>query len=503
MNNIIKEIVIIGGGLAGWLTSLHIKKIFGEDAKVSLIESESIGILGAGEGSTPNIITMLQLLDIDITEFISKTNGTYKLGISFENWNGNDKKYYHSFNELHAKLNWTKFKGGKQMGIEYLGYIFDNNINLNNCILSNVLSDEDKLPIASEEFNGTNYMTNYSVHFDAHLVAKYLRDIAQSRGIKRIEGIVDELKEISNGHIRQIILKSGQRVNSDFIFDCSGFARLVIGNHYKTNWIDYKDKLTVSSALPFTLPTSMHSTKPYTRAVAMKCGWMWMIPLQNRWGCGYIYDDSYINEEQAKKEVNEFLGNDIEFNKVINFEAGRFEKAWVNNCISIGLSSTFSEPIEATSIFIQIYQLMAITKDFIVNYIDGVSDESTRYNKYVAGIGDDIADFLQFHYFTKRQDTEFWKTYYDRTQKSDKLIKKIENWKLQLPTSFDFYQEPFSLNSWTLVGLGIEFFEKSRFIRRYKNYKLKDDIKLHHIQNIKNINNIKNKCFTQTDLLKK
>ena len=501
--NTIKEIVVIGGGLAGWLTSLHIKKIFGDDANVTLIESDAIGILGAGEGSTPNIINILESLDIDINDFILKTNGTHKLGISFENWNGNSEKYYHSFNELHNKLNWTKFKGGKNIGTEYLGYIFDNKIDLNKCILSNTLANENKSPISETQFESNNTVTNYSVHFDAHLVAKYLCDIAKNRGIKRIEGIVDELKEISNGHIRKIILKSGQRLDSDFIFDCSGFARLIIGNHYKTKWIKYKDKLTVNSALPFQLPQSTIEIKPYTRAIAMKYGWMWMIPLQNRWGCGYIYDDSYINEEEAKKEVSEFLGNSIEFNKVIKFEAGRFENAWVNNCISIGLSSTFSEPIEATSIFIQIYQLMAITKDFIINYLDGISDESIRYNKYVAGIGDDIADFLQFHYFTKRQDTEFWKTYYDRTKKSDKLIKKIENWKLQLPTASDFYGEPFSLNSWTFVGVGTEFFEKSRFVRRYKNHKFKEEISSHHIQNIKNINNIKNKCFNEIDLLKK
>jgi tryptophan halogenase len=296
MNNI----VIVGGGAAGWLSALFVEKNFDNPKTITLIESEEIGILGAGEGSVGLMPIFLQSLDIDVYEFLVEVNGTPKLGINFENWNGDGESYLHHFKHM------PEFDISKSIK-EYYGYLYKNGLRIkNNEITSTVVNSSKIHPKLSASF-----------HFDAHLVAKYLRKIAESKGIVRVEGIVKSFSQKPNGDIVEINLESGKSIKSDFVFDCSGFKRLIIGELFKTKWKDYSDILPVNSAIPFFLPQSDVEIKPHTRAIAMKYGWTWMIPLQNRWGCGYIYDDSYINEEEAKKEVSEFLGNSIEFNNYL------------------------------------------------------------------------------------------------------------------------------------------------------------------------------------------
>jgi tryptophan halogenase len=445
------NIVIVGGGTAGWLTALTMNKI-SKDTNITLIESDEIGILGAGEGSTPNFSKLIKILDIDYFDFIKKTNSTHKLGISFENWNGDGKKYMHPFTSEHNEFDWT-ISNGKNIASEYLGYIFKNEIDINDVILSNKMAYENKTP---------SHMNMYGYHFDANSVANYLKELGEQRGIKRIEGIVDSFNKDNNNNINCIKLKSNESIDDvDFVFDCSGFNRLIIGKEYNTNWKSYEDKLLVNTAMPFFLPQFKTEINPYTRAIAMKYGWMWMIPLQHRWGCGYIFDDNYITSEEAKKEVEEFFGHDIETNRSIKFKAGRFEKTWQGNCIALGLSSGFTEPIEATSIFMAVNQLSLISEELIRKFLSGNSRIREEYNTAISTLNDDVCDFLQFHYFTKRSDTAFWKEYFFKSKKSSKLQRKINSWKVNVPKLLDFSYESFGLVNWLLVGIGLDFFKKN------------------------------------------
>ena len=277
---------------------------------------------------------------------------------------------------------------------------------------------------------------------------------------------------------------------------------MIIGNEYNTNWKSYEDKLFVNTAMPFILPQSQTEINPYTRAVAMKYGWMWMIPLQHRWGCGYIFDDRYTNKDDAKKEVEEFLGYTIENNRTIKFKAGRFEKVWQGNCIAIGLSSGFTEPIEATSIFMAINQLSVISEDIINNFLSGNSKLREDYNLKFSNMNDDVSDFLQFHYFTKRKDTSFWKDYFLKSYKSSKLRNKINLWKSNIPKSFDFRYESFGLVNWLLVGIGLDYFKKDIFMQTYRDSKIKNKVKEHHTKNVNLIEDTIKNSMNEINVLK-
>ncbi len=499
-----KEIVIVGGGTAGWLTALAMEKLMGYDANITLIESEEIGIIGAGEGSTPNFPGLLNWLGIDYVDFLVKTNATYKIGISFENWNDKGETYFHPFSAFHNKFDWTSLNK-KEIGVEYLGYLNKNDLKLDEHILSSVLAKNNLSPLTISKIDGKENSVHYSFHFDAHSVAKYLRKIGERRKIKRVEGVVKGFKIDKDNQIKKIYLKGNIIIKSDFVFDCSGFKRLIIGKLFETSWKSYKDSLKVNTAIPFFLPQEK-DLKPYTRAIAMKYGWMWQIPLQHRWGCGYIFDKNFINIDEAKKEVCDFLGTEIQFGKAIEFDAGRYENVWVNNCVAIGLSAGFTEPIEATSIFNVINQLSCISKDNILDYLNGDRQFYKEYNGWIAKLNDDVMDFLQFHYFTNRKDTKFWSDYFENSHKSESLKKKLKKWKFAKPSEFDFEKESFGLANWLCVGAGIKYFEDDYFIEHYNNSILKNEITEHHKLQIKNIEEVRKISVNQSkaiDFLKK
>lgn len=491
-----KEIVIVGGGTAGWLVALSMEKLMGYDANITLIESEDIGIVGAGEGSTPNFPAIINWLGIDFSEFLIKTNATHKLAISFENWNGDGGKYYHPFTSFHKDFDWCK----SEISSKYIGFLKSKNLKLDDYIISSKLADENKSPISIELIDGKDTLVNYSFHFDAHLVANYFRKIAQKRKIKRIEGVVRGFRIDKNSQIKKIYLKGNKIVKCDFVCDCTGFNRLIVGKLFETEWKSYSDKLKVNTAIPYILPKSDIIT-PYTKAIAMKYGWTWQIPLQNRWGCGYNFDNSYCTIEEAKKEIIDYLGYDVKFGNPINFEAGRYKDVWVNNCIAFGLSMGFTEPIEATAIFNIINQISCVSKQNILDYINGDRTFYKEYNNWISKLNDDVVDFLQFHYFTKRNDTEFWKSYYDSTSKSDSLAKKIKKWKNEEPTEIDFKQESFGLANWLCVANGLDFFEEKYFIEKYNKFEFKEKIKNHHIKQIENLEKIKKLCIAENNAI--
>jgi len=452
-----KQIVIVGGGTAGWLSALHTKKIYGNDADIILIESEEIGILGAGEGSTAVLVSFIRGLGIDINNFLREVNGTHKIGVSFENWNGDGSKYIHDFFSTDTKVNPTA-------RIEYIGYAIKNNFPLDEYLVSKKLAYDNMCPVL---LDGREVVHN-SFHFDAHLVAKYLRKIAESRGVIRIEGVVSDFELDEYEKIKSISLKDNKKIKTDFIFDCSGFARLIIGNVYKSQWISYKHRLTVNSALPFQLPPDTDHIKPYTKAIAMKYGWVWQIPLQNRWGCGYVFDDNYIEIDEAKAEIESTFDIKIENNRVIKFEAGRFNEIWIKNCIAVGLSGSFVEPLEATSIGMTVALLKSLTRQDIdfLNVLK-VNSYNLNFNEYM----DDIVDFLQYHYITDRNDTPFWEFYKDENNWSNQLKKHIAGLTKDLRVKLD--RSIFVETSYTTVGFGLQQLKAEQFVQRYEVEKQK------------------------------
>jgi hypothetical protein len=360
---------------------------------------------------------------------------------------------------------------------EYNGYLIKNGIDPYEYSVSKRLAYSNKSPILKDG----DEPAGYSFHFDARLTAQYFRKVAEERGVIRVEGKTKDFNLDMKRNVVGIVMEDGTKYKSDFVFDCTGFSRLIIGKLFGTPWKTYQDKLTVNTAIPFFLPQSETEIKPYTRAIAMKYGWMWQIPLQNRWGCGYIFDDEFIDYNGAKKEVEEFLGRPIEVNKVIQFAAGRFTNCWVNNVIAVGLSAGFTEPLEATSIMTAIGSLRDLSKNLLDNY-----NETTiqQFNDFMSSYNDEIVDFLQFHYITKRTDTPFWKYYTEKSPLSDNLRNIVESYfNGKFFTIDENDKVVFAESNYMEVGYGLEFFDSDYFKRIYQQYEDKGVIQKIHEHN--------------------
>lgn len=445
--------IVVGGGAAGWLTALKIKKLALPTQKVIVIESEEIGILGAGEGSTPALPHFLfEVLGISFYDFYKKCGATFKLGINFENWNGDGKRYFHSFIiDKHNKKLLTNLN-------ENIPYIencdFYRNLRNSPYAYNKVTKEYDKvLP--------------YAFHFDAHLLAAFLREEAIKRGIIRIEGKVNSIVNDERNYIKEIGLEDGQKIPCSFVFDCTGFKRLIIGKHYKSPWVSYDKYLPAKKALPFQLKIDPDNFNNCTDAIALKYGWMWKIPLNHRYGCGYVFDSDYINADQAKQEVEELLGHEVTVPRVLSFTAGYYEKACINNCIAIGLAAGFTEPIEATSVWIQVLMLDKLGTMLKDIYDDNQESKNT-FNGHFVRINDNVLAGLQLHYHVKRNDSIFWKEFNQKNTTVDIIADVFQRNKfcaLEEDTYINSGLSNFGLPSWLMLMEGQGIINKSFYPR--------------------------------------
>lgn len=483
MSNKLDHIVVVGGGTAGWASALLIRKLL-PSSKITLIESPEIGILGAGEGSTPQLITFLDDVGIPVSDLVRETKATLKNGIKFTNWNNDGSHYFHSFATTHPMLN--NINAFDCANSYHLGTVMavSNVSDYSEFDFFSFISELNKVPFL---YNGNTDLsinpilnfTNlgfFSIHFDATLFAQYMKKVGKERGIKCIESTVVDVTTDIKGDITLLTLSNEEKVSPDFVIDCSGFKRLLIGKVYKSEWTSYTDYLPVNSALPFFLPTD-EDLPPYTEAIAMKYGWIWKIPLQHRYGCGYVYDSNLITEEEARVELESYLGFEPEYPRKdkggFKFEAGCYATPWVNNCIAIGLSSGFIEPLEATSIFSSLDSLRNAFYDtnLLVNRTEEVIN---RYNKETTDYLKDISYFIYFHYMSKRNDTQFWTKFKEEKNIPKDVKDVLNNWKTFIPRYQDFpNSKPFQYASWLPVGYGIgqlntELFKKTAEFNKYQ-----------------------------------
>lgn len=440
-----EKIVVLGGGTAGWMTALFVRHILPQ-AQITLIKSNEVDVIGVGEATTPHFVNFLQMLGIDVLHFINETNGSIKNGINFVNWNGDGKKYLHPFLEFVSDFSIPNlFDTG--CGDYYLKNLIRNNLPFEEYTYSYKLSYNNKIDLEK---------MSYACHFDSALLSNYLEKIGVSRNINQIEGHYQNLKTDEQGYITDLCLTDGRLFECDFVFDCSGFSRLLIGNHFKEQWISYSNHLPMKKAIPFWLD-SVEDIPPYTTATAMKNGWIWQIPLQDRIGSGYVFDTDYISVDEAHQEAEELFNKKLTVRKVIDFNAGRYKNCWVKNCMAIGLSSSFIEPLESTSLYVILLQF-GYFKHFI-NELKKPKDQSIKtYNKIISDIMEDVLSFVYFHYITKRNDSEFWKKFkknYSVPKKLKDILDSIENGHLaphQISSIFPLF-------SYLHVGRGLNLFE--------------------------------------------
>jgi tryptophan halogenase len=462
--------VIVGGGTAGWMTALFLKKNY-PWVNITVLASAEIGILGAGEGTTPHFIQFMDNIGIAVSDIVKYAKGTLKSGIKFTDWNGDDTSYFHPFFENTNinvfEINDAMNGGGvstivldaisKGNSLDDVSFSANSsNKNLVNFVPSLNIENKNSNPI-----NHFNSLSNFGMHFDARLLAKYLKKSAMYQGVRYIESELDQIiNNEEDGTIKEITTKRGDKIPCSFVFDCSGFNRLIIGKHFNSEWESYSDSLPMKRALPFIIANESDDVPPYTESIALKYGWMWKIPVEGRFGCGYVFDSDFISDEQAMDEIRERFGTDIEFGKPFTYEAGRYKQTWIKNCIAIGLSAGFIEPLEATSI----WTIIASLNEYISNNLGAITQKPfyiDRFNDRVNKFHDDTKDFIYLHYLTKRNDSEFWKTFKDKNKITENIYKFLVQCKMTMPDSkfLRSINNAYDLSSFYSITNGLHLFD--------------------------------------------
>lgn len=445
----IKDIVIVGGGTAGWMAASAISKLMSRmGINVTLIESEAIGTVGVGEATIPQIRLFNRLLEIDENEFMKRTQSTFKLGIEFINWGHVGERYFHPFGSygidmegIHFHQFWEKAK--------------QNNPDLpplSEYCLQAVAAAENKFTRPLNIDRSPLRKIVHAFQFDAGLYAKFLRELAEKFGTKRVEGKVTSVSQYpESGHIESLTLESGQIIKGDFFIDCTGFRGLLIERTLKAGYKDWSAMLPVNHAVACAC-TQDEDPIPYTRATAKEAGWQWRIPLQHRLGNGYVFSDKFLSGEAAEKELmNSLEGTPLAAPKHIKFTTGHRKKFWDKNCLSLGLAAGFMEPLESTSIHLVqtgLSRLMAQFPDKNFNQKD-----IDYYNKRTEEEYIRIRDFLILHYkVSVRNDTPFWQ-YIQDMPLPDKLREKMELYQ-ENGRIFREDNELFNETSWLAVMHG-------------------------------------------------
>jgi tryptophan 7-halogenase len=447
----LSKIVIVGGGTSGWLAaamlSQHLKRGLCE---IELIESEELGTIGVGESTVPPFVSLIQRLGIDEAEFIQATDATYKLGIKFVGWHERSDSYFHPFGVIGKPIGnqdfyqcWLKARANGDTS------------SLTDFSPCNVMAEQGRFFHPAKARNTPIGGANYALHVDALLVTKFLRKYAEARGVRRTEGRVVEAAQRENGFIESVKLASGAEVPADFFIDCTGFRAMLIGKTLGVEHIDWSNYLPCDRAIA--CKTENKGPLPaYTRATAQSAGWSWRIPLQRRVGQGYVYSSRFVSDAAARATLLRSLDTACtEEPRVIPYITGHRRQFWKNNCLSVGLSSGFIEPLEATSI-----HLIARGIDFFLRYFPDRDCDAAlvrEYNRRMTGDFEEVRDFIVLHYAaTARDDTPFWQ-WCRRIPLPDTLRERIELFRANgaLREGVD---ELFRASSWQSVfeGMGIQ-----------------------------------------------
>ncbi len=399
----VKKVVIVGGGTAGWMAAAALARVMGPLLDIRLVESPEIGTVGVGEATIPQIKLLTGLLGLDENDFLASTQGTIKLGIQFHDWRRPGDVYMHAFGEIGASLGMLEFQHHWLRGLtEGFGEsLWDYSLNYQAAIADRFdrLDRVGETPLAG---------LAYAYHFDASLVAGYLRNWSEQHGVRRIEGrIVDTRLREPDGFIDSVILEGGEQIGGDLFIDCSGFRGLLIEQALGTGYDDWSNWLPVDRAIAVPCE-STEPLRPYTQAFARPAGWQWRIPLQQRTGNGHVYCSDFMDDDEARAILLDNLdGAPLAEPLQLRFTTGKRRKFWNRNCVALGLASGFMEPLESTSIHLVqsgLDRLIRMFPDKTFSQAD--IDEYNRLSDFEF---ERIRDFLILHYHAnERTDDPFW-----------------------------------------------------------------------------------------------
>lgn len=400
----VQQVVIAGGGTAGWMAAALLARTMGSTVDIRLVESAEIGTVGVGEATIPPIRQFNQVLGLDENEFLRRTQGTFKLGIQFRDWGRVGDCYMHAFGEVGRDLGMGSFHQYWMRAVREgnAGRFWDYSVN-ETAALANRFDRIDKLP--DSPLQGIVH----AFHFDAAMYARYLREFSERLGVTRIEGKITQVERCAdNGFIEALVLDNGDRVAGEFFIDCTGFRALLIGKALGVEYEDWSHLLSCDRAVA--APSEpVNPLGSYTRATARNAGWQWRIPLQHRIGNGHVYCSNYMSDDEAVSTLLDNLdGAALDEPRLLKFTTGRRKQFWSRNCIALGLASGFMEPLESTSI-----HLIQTGVSWLVRLFPDRRFEQANideFNRQCLFDFDRIRDFLILHYkLNEKDDLPFWR----------------------------------------------------------------------------------------------
>ena len=443
----VDKITVVGGGTAGWMTAMIVHTFLnaargGPPVQVTVIESPKVPTVGVGEATVAGMALLLNHLGIDEAAFIRRCNASFKLAVRFENWgldrSGAPTSYYHPFN-------FPSFLGGVTPAHHYNAFgPHPGRDALAECMVPNTAVVEAYR--GPRRIDGGNYANdiNYAYHLDAALFAEFLRDVAVARGLRHIRDDVVEVTLDERGYISALELERGGSFPVELVVDCTGFKGVILQQVLGEPFDTFGHNLLCDRAIPVQIPhRDPAKLQPCTRSTALGAGWVWRVPLYSRLGTGYVFSSAFRSDDEAKAEFFQHLRDTGDLprdvpdpdTRVIHMKTGRTRRAWVKNCVAIGLAGGFVEPLESTAIYMIEMAARLLVSHLPDRGIDPVF--AGRYNKLLEAIGDEIRDFIVSHYVTSNRPEPFWRAARDEIDVPDSLRENLELWRHVLPNVTD------------------------------------------------------------------
>ncbi|REL36500.1 tryptophan halogenase family protein [Thalassotalea euphylliae] len=421
------NIVILGGGTAGWMAANLFAKRWGNKVKVTLVESPDVGIIGVGEGSTPSLKRFFEILGIEEHQWMARCQATYKLNIRFNDWSpaSGITSYSHPFPaqvDTFTKRAFMVNAQTRRMGL-------DTHIQPEDFLLNGVLARQGKGPKVGAHFP---FKMEYGYHFNSALLGEFLAEYAQGLGVDYQRAHIADITRAENGNIHSLVTDQGEAISADFFVDCTGFAGLLMEKTLGVGFNSYKENLFNDAAVVLQTPysTAQAANIPVeTESTALSAGWCWKIPLTKRFGNGYVYSQDFVSSEQAEQEFRQHLGvldDNVEV-RHLTMKVGQLNQHWSHNCLALGLSQGFIEPLEATAL-----HLVQVSIELFMQKLEAgqfSAQYQAEYNELVSERFERVRDYIVAHYkLNTRNDTEYWRANRDNMKLSDSLKEILHVW---------------------------------------------------------------------------
>ncbi|GAC16593.1 tryptophan halogenase family protein [Aliiglaciecola lipolytica] len=464
---VIKQVVVLGGGTAGWLSACHLaKKLLPnhpDGIRVMLVDSPDIPTVGVGEGTVPAIRESLQYLGISETDLLQTCDATFKQSIQFINWqppmaDGKMHSYHHVFDYPAP---------GFQQDLPYwaLGHAGDSSF-ADSFSIQSSLCDAQLAPklITQPEYQGT---CNYAYHFDAGKFGKLLCDHGVNKlGVEHRQAKISLIETDEQGNISALVTDKNERISGDFFVDCSGSQSILLGKTLQVPFVSKKHMLFTDTALAVQVPYSKPTDEipSCTLATAQTAGWIWDIGLTSRRGVGLVYSSAHLSDSEAELQLAEYLkgtnGQRVQVEpRKIPMRTGYHQEFWKNNCVAIGLSQGFVEPLEATGLLLFDISARMLAENF-PSHQELMPLAANKFNKKVRLAWDKVLDFIKLHYcISQREDSDFWQDHRQSSSMSEQLAEDLARWQWQLPNQYDFTERAaiFNLENYLYVLYGMNF----------------------------------------------